>query len=47
MSLEYCADCDKMIDLDYNSEHFDEEEKCIISKKKLPYANKYEGEEMQ
>lgn len=28
MSLEYCEDCDKMIDLDYDSEHehFDDDD---------------------
>ena len=28
--MEYCHDCDLMVDLDYNQEHFDEDGKCII-----------------
>jgi len=28
MSVQYCHDCDKHIDMDYNAEHFDEPKEC-------------------
>ena len=30
MAIQYCEDCDKQIDLDYECEHFDENGKCTI-----------------
>ena len=28
MSMEYCEDCDKQIDTDFDAEHFDEPKQC-------------------
>ncbi|KKL05081.1 hypothetical protein LCGC14_2609600 [marine sediment metagenome] len=36
MSMEYCKECDLMIDLDYNSEH--EHTEDMIERGKLNYA---------